>query len=167
MNAESLKKADFAKFFGISLTSFANWRRQGCPDSSLPAAVSWKTRRDLQAAGIDPATIGRLEEIQAEHSRRWIELEEHIEKLNGIHSDVDGRGHFGPRSVSKVSGLVVAALQREMLDLPRRILQNCVDPRDLPVVLHESVFAALDRVRGEDEEDEDTPAPRRGKGDSA
>lgn len=164
MSAESPKKAEFAKFFSISLTSFANWRRQGCPDSSLPAAVTWRTRRDLQAAGIDPATIGRLEEIQAEHSRRWIELEERIDRLNGIRGDVDGRGHFGPRSVSKASGLVVAALQRELLELPGAILRCCVAPRDLPVVLYESVFAALDRVRGEDGKDDDTPAPGRRKG---
>jgi hypothetical protein len=164
MGAERPKMVDFAEYFGISLTSFANWRRQGCPDSSIPAAVAWRTRRDLQGMGADPATVQRLEKIQAEHSRRWIELEERIGRLNGIRTDVDGRGHFGPRSVSKASGLVVAALQRELLDLPGEILRRCGDPRDLPVVLYESVFAALDRVRGEDGEDKDTPAPGRRKG---
>ncbi len=163
MNAESPKKADFARFFNISLTTFSNWRRQGCPDSSFPAAAAWRTRRDLQAAGMDPAPTGRLEAIQVEHFRRWFQLEERIEELNAIPGDVDARGHFGPQSVLKVSGLVIAALEREMLDLPMRLLQGCADPRDLPLALYEIVFEALDRVRGAGDEDspndEDSPSP--------
>jgi hypothetical protein len=137
-----MKKGDKARYFGISLTTLANWKRQGCPvDGDLPAIAEWKAARELELAGV----VGSgLPALVREHTRRRVDLGRRIELVNAWHPGTEKKPNL--IKAATVSSLI---LEQTLLDLPRRLL--AAGPEAAPESIYSVIFDALDEARGEKE----------------
>ncbi len=144
-----MKQSEVAEYFSVSLTTVQNWKRQGAPISGdIPSMVEWKIRRELEEAGLGDVIPG-LPTFEAELVRRRESLDKAIDWVNALKPDAQVEpGLF------KVSLCLGLALERELLELPRRITGEA-KAATLPEDIYRVVFAAIDRAKGNDEQEGD------------
>ena len=162
MESISLIKTETARFFGVSLTTLANWRRNGCPENADgtmdPGAVmEWKTLRDFMVPGrsIGPL-VRRFARSLGELARRRIRHDQHIEEVNKLPADDIKGGSFGPRSAYKISVCVGLDLRGRFIALPQRVMARLLeeegDPLAPMVLLCEEILKELtEHEEGEEE----------------
>ena len=146
--SKKLTKAEKAQFFGVSLTTLANWSRTGCPvDADVGAIAEWKASRDLTRDG-GAAAFPRLPGLVGDLTRRIVALNERIEAVNAMPPGTEREPNY-----LKVALLVGMKLEATLLDLPMTIVAEA-KPWSLPEDVHRIVLAALDRAKNPVSEEE-------------
>jgi hypothetical protein len=130
-----MKKTDIAEHFNVSRATVADWTRRGAPtDGDIGGMVAWKTRRDLERAGIRGDGVDRLPDLAGEVARR----------RESIDRRMAGTAKLKPEL--RVAVRYALALEAAILELPDRLLR--VKPEDVPVAIHEIILRLLDEVKG-------------------
>ncbi len=149
-----MKHSQIAEYFGVSLTTVANWKRQGAPISGdLPSLAEWHARRGLERDDLHlllpglPALVGEL-------TRRRLALDKAIAWVNAMPEDAT----CDP-GVIKAALCLGLSMERELLDVPRLVLTEA-KPETLPHDICRITLAALDRTKKENPDEEYPASPR-------
>lgn len=142
-----MNKCQIAEYFDVSRPTVAAWVRRGAPvedDGSMdPERVArWRFKRDMERPGPESK---RLRTLIDELNRRLTALDKRTERVNEMPADAECEP--GMIKAAIVSGLM---MERELLNVAHRIF----DSPPSPVTLLESILAAHDSARGEDEQEE-------------